>query len=36
VQPLGIVVNCLPIKLAQLSDMIAAARNQSNIVENAE
>jgi 2-furoyl-CoA dehydrogenase large subunit len=36
VQPLGIVVNCLPIKLAQLGDMIAAARNQSNTVENAK
>jgi 2-furoyl-CoA dehydrogenase large subunit len=30
VQPLGIVVNRLPIKIAQLGDLIAAARGQSN------
>ena len=29
VQPLGIVVNSLPIKVAQLGDMIAAARGAS-------
>jgi 2-furoyl-CoA dehydrogenase large subunit len=33
VQPLGIVVNSLPIKMAQLADMIAAARDKSNTVE---
>jgi 2-furoyl-CoA dehydrogenase large subunit len=30
VRPLGIVVNRLPIKIAQLGDLIAAARDQSN------
>ena len=30
VRPLGIVVNRLPIKIAQLGDLIAAARGQSN------
>jgi 2-furoyl-CoA dehydrogenase large subunit len=35
-RPLGIVVNSLPIKLAQLDDMIAAARDQSNAVEESE
>jgi 2-furoyl-CoA dehydrogenase large subunit len=29
VSPLGIVVNSLPIKMAQLSDMITAARDKS-------
>jgi 2-furoyl-CoA dehydrogenase large subunit len=33
VQPLGIVVNSLPIKTAQLGDLIAAARDKSNTVE---
>src|SRR6266508_2697046 len=33
VRPLGIVVNSLPVKLAQLGDMIAAARDKSNTVE---
>jgi 3-oxo-Delta1-steroid hydratase/dehydrogenase large subunit len=33
VRPLGIVVNSLPIKMAQLADMIAAARDKSNTVE---
>jgi 3-oxo-Delta1-steroid hydratase/dehydrogenase large subunit len=33
VQPLGIVVNSLPIKMAQLADMIAAARDKSNTEE---
>jgi 2-furoyl-CoA dehydrogenase large subunit len=32
VRPLGIVVNRLPIKIAQLGDLIAAARGQSNTV----
>ena len=32
VRPLGIVVDRLPIKIAQLSDLIAAARGQSNTV----
>jgi hypothetical protein len=36
VRPLGIVVNSLPIKLAQLGDMIAAARDQSNTVGEPE
>jgi 2-furoyl-CoA dehydrogenase large subunit len=36
VQPLGIVVNSLPIKMAQLGDMIAAARAKSNTVEVAK
>jgi len=35
-RPLGIVVNSLPIKLAQLGDMIAAARGQSNTVGESE
>jgi 2-furoyl-CoA dehydrogenase large subunit len=35
-RPLGIVVNSLPIKLAQLGDMIAAARDQSNTVGEPE
>src|SRR5213594_2264028 len=33
VRPLGIVVNSLPIKTAQLGDLIAAARDKSNTVE---
>jgi hypothetical protein len=33
VRPLGIVVNSLPIKMPQLADMIAAARDKSNTVE---
>jgi 2-furoyl-CoA dehydrogenase large subunit len=36
VRPLGIGVNSLPIKLAQLGDMIAAARDQSNTVGEPE
>jgi 2-furoyl-CoA dehydrogenase large subunit len=36
VRPLGIVVNSLPIKVAHLADMIAAARDQSNTVEEPE
>jgi 2-furoyl-CoA dehydrogenase large subunit len=36
VQPLVIVVNSLPIKMAQLGDMIAAARAKSNTVEVAK
>jgi 2-furoyl-CoA dehydrogenase large subunit len=35
-RPLGIVVISLPIKLAQLGDIIAAARDQSNAVEESE
>jgi hypothetical protein len=30
VSPLGIVVNSLPIKMALLADLIAAARDKSN------
>jgi hypothetical protein len=30
VSPLGIVVNSLPIKMAQLADLIAAARDKSH------
>jgi 2-furoyl-CoA dehydrogenase large subunit len=32
VGPLGIAVNRLPIKIAQLADLIAAARGKSNTV----
>jgi len=33
VRPLGIVVNSLPIKMAQLGDVIAAARDKSDAIE---
>jgi CO/xanthine dehydrogenase Mo-binding subunit len=36
VRPLGIVVNNLPIKMAQLADMIAAARDKSDAVKEPE
>src|SRR5262249_53554825 len=36
VRPLGIVVNTLPIKMAQLADMIAAARDKSDAVKESE
>ena len=36
VRPLGIVVNSLPIKMAQLADMIAAARGKSDAVKEPE
>ena len=36
VRPLGIVVNSLPIKMAQLADMIAAVRDKSDAVKEPE